>query len=177
MLQEADLPRSSRARAYPEALRWPQGVVCMHCGAYGDAISVVQKTTKRRQPPDQSRKADEPSLVAKQAWPGASLPTCTSPLGVRGNLSCSVGLGDDMKAGQLIAGATFDPAQLKAIKTAFDDAWEQIAPHVSDYPRAPDDVRAKLADVILVLAHKGVRNSRTLTREAVNIMLADPNGL
>jgi hypothetical protein len=34
-----------------------------------------------------------------------------------------------MKAGRLIAEAAFDPAQLKAIKTAFDDAWEQIAVH------------------------------------------------
>ena len=38
------------ARAHLEALRWPSGIVCLHCGAYGDAISAVQKTAKRRKP-------------------------------------------------------------------------------------------------------------------------------
>ena len=40
-----------------------------------------------------------------------------------------------MKAGRLLAGAAFDPAQLKAIKMAFDDAWDQIAPNVSSEPK------------------------------------------
>ena len=47
------------------------------------------------------------------------------------DLSSTASLGDDMKAGRLIAEAAFDPAQLNAIKKAFDDAWEQIAPYVS----------------------------------------------
>ncbi len=38
------------ARAHLENLRWPQGVVCLHCGGFGDAISAVQKTAKRRKP-------------------------------------------------------------------------------------------------------------------------------
>jgi len=41
-----------------------------------------------------------------------------------------------MKARQLIADATFDPGQFKAIRKAFDDAWEQIAPQVSKRPDA-----------------------------------------
>ena len=38
------------ARTHLEALRRPQGIVCLRCGAYGDTISAVQKTTKRRKP-------------------------------------------------------------------------------------------------------------------------------
>ena len=36
------------ARTHLERLRWPNGVLCVHCGAYGDAISTVQKTGTRR---------------------------------------------------------------------------------------------------------------------------------
>src|SRR5262245_49464358 len=36
------------ARAHLEGIRWPRGVLCVHCGAFGDAISTVQKTGKRR---------------------------------------------------------------------------------------------------------------------------------
>lgn len=38
------------ARAYLENLRWPHGVICVHCGAFGDAISAVQKSDKLRKP-------------------------------------------------------------------------------------------------------------------------------
>ena len=36
-----------------------------------------------------------------------------------------------VKARQLIKGAVYDPAALKVIYKAFDDAWDQIAPAVS----------------------------------------------
>jgi transposase-like protein len=38
------------ARAHLERLRWPNGVVCVHCGAYGDYISTVKQTGERRKP-------------------------------------------------------------------------------------------------------------------------------
>lgn len=44
------------ARAHLENLRWPQGIVCLHCGAYGDAISAVQKTAKRRKPTPEGKR-------------------------------------------------------------------------------------------------------------------------
>ncbi len=44
------------ARAHLEKLRWPQGVVCVHCGAFGDAISAVQKTGTRRKPADPTKR-------------------------------------------------------------------------------------------------------------------------
>ena len=44
------------ARAHLEHIRWPQGVICVHCGAYGDAISVVQKTGTRRKEPAEGQR-------------------------------------------------------------------------------------------------------------------------
>jgi transposase-like protein len=44
------------ARAHLERLRWPQGVLCVHCGAFGDAISKVEKTDKRRKPADPTKR-------------------------------------------------------------------------------------------------------------------------
>jgi transposase-like protein len=38
------------ARAYLERLRWPGGILCVHCGSYGDDIAPVQKTGKRTKP-------------------------------------------------------------------------------------------------------------------------------
>ena len=44
------------ARAHLERLRWPNGVLCVHCGAFGDAISTVEKTGKRRKPADPTKR-------------------------------------------------------------------------------------------------------------------------
>jgi transposase-like protein len=44
------------ARAHLEKLRWPQGVLCVHCGAFGDAISKVEKTEKRRKPTPEGKR-------------------------------------------------------------------------------------------------------------------------
>lgn len=38
------------ARAYLERLRWPGGILCVHCGAYGQDIAPVQNTGKRTRP-------------------------------------------------------------------------------------------------------------------------------
>ena len=51
-----DIPKNpiftdeAAARAHLEGIRWPQGIICVHCGAYGDAISTVERTAKRRKP-------------------------------------------------------------------------------------------------------------------------------
>jgi transposase-like protein len=47
---------AAAARAHLERIRWPEGVLCVHCGAYGDAISVVQKTQKRRRPKTEGKR-------------------------------------------------------------------------------------------------------------------------
>ena len=82
-----------------------------------------------------------------------------------------------MKAHQLIADATFDPDQLKFIRKAFDDAWEQIAPQVSQRPDAIEAGRLKLASIVLSLAKRGTLDPKALTDEAVKLMFADPTEL
>ena len=79
-----------------------------------------------------------------------------------------------MKAGQLIADATFDPDQLKAIRKAFDDTWAQVAPQVSKRPDAIEAARLKLASIVLSIAKRGPLEAKHLTDEALKLMLADP---
>ena len=47
------------ARAFLEQLRWPEGVICIHCGAFGDAIASVQNTGKRTKPPREGKGGQE----------------------------------------------------------------------------------------------------------------------
>ena len=89
------------------------------------------------------------------------------------DLSSTEFLGDDMKANQLIGDATFDPGELKAIREAFDDAW-QIAPQVSKRPDAIEAARLKLASIVLSIAKRGILEPKQLTDEALKLMFADP---
>ena len=79
-----------------------------------------------------------------------------------------------MKAGRLIAEAAFDPAQLNAIKKAFDDAWEQIAPNVSSRAEAVEAGRLRLATIILSVAKRGILEPKQLTDEALRLMSYPP---
>jgi hypothetical protein len=83
----------------------------------------------------------------------------------------------DMKARQLIEGATFDPPQLKAIGQAFDDAWEQIAPQISQRPDAIEAARYKLAHLVLSVAKRGILEREALKDEALRLMHAPPTRL
>ena len=82
-----------------------------------------------------------------------------------------------MKARALIGSASYDPAPLKVLYQAFDDAWEQIAPEVADYSAATYAARMKLAETILDLARNGIRDAQTLTDAAVKAMLISPTKL
>jgi hypothetical protein len=79
-----------------------------------------------------------------------------------------------MKARRLIEGATFDPAQMKAIGQAFDGAWEQIAPQVSKRPEAIEAARYKLAQLVLSLAKRGILDPEELKEEALRLMREAP---
>jgi hypothetical protein len=57
-----------------------------------------------------------------------------------------------MKARELLQKASYDPAEVKALGQAFDDAWERLAPSISSRPEAINAARLKLADTILNLA-------------------------
>ena len=56
-----------------------------------------------------------------------------------------------MKARRQVASAVYDPATLKVIGKAFDDAWEQIAPQVSARAYAIEAARLRLAEIVLGL--------------------------
>lgn len=86
------------------------------------------------------------------------------------DLSSTVSLGDEMKAGRLIAGAAFDPAQLDAVKKAFDDARDQIAPNVSSRAEAVEAGRLRLASIVLSVAKRGILEPKKLTDEALRLM-------
>ncbi len=80
-----------------------------------------------------------------------------------------------MKARKLIANATFEPDQVKAVSKAFEDAWTQIAPDVSKHTDAIEAARLKLANVVVALAKsKGIQDPQTLTHAAIEVMFAKP---
>jgi hypothetical protein len=82
-----------------------------------------------------------------------------------------------MKARRLIADSVYDPAELKAVGQAFDDAWDQVAPHVDTRPEAIEAARLKLAEIVLSLTKNGNRDPEKLTEAAVRAMLAGPTAL
>jgi hypothetical protein len=79
-----------------------------------------------------------------------------------------------VKARALIGGSAYDPATLKTLYKVFDDAWEQVAPHVSTRPEALEAARMKLAEIVLELASGHVGDPGGLTQAAVDAMLAAP---
>ena len=76
------------------------------------------------------------------------------------------------KARQLISGATYDPATLKMLDQAFDDAWSDIAGNYQSI-LAIQAARLKLANVVLSVAAEGERDPKTLKDRAVRIMSVD----
>ena len=47
---------AAAARRFLEELRWPQGVVCVHCGGFGDAVDAVKVTGKPIKPVKEGKK-------------------------------------------------------------------------------------------------------------------------
>jgi hypothetical protein len=82
-----------------------------------------------------------------------------------------------MKARELIDSASYGPDQLKILGKAFDDAWAQIAPHVSGKPSGVEAARLKLAQIVLNFAKGGVADAQRLTDAAVEAMFDGPTKL
>ena len=59
-----------------------------------------------------------------------------------------------MKARELIRNASYGPEHLKALFTAFDQAWESMAGDVGTNPLAVEAARLKLAGIILSLGNE-----------------------
>ena len=79
-----------------------------------------------------------------------------------------------MKARALIGSATYDPATLKILFKAFDDAWDQIAPSVSSRPEAIEATRIKLANIVMGLVQDGGRIDAVLLRDAALELMHTP---
>jgi hypothetical protein len=79
-----------------------------------------------------------------------------------------------MKARKLIADAVYNPADLKIIGGAFDDAWDRVAPQISSRPEAIEAARLKLAEIVISLTSSGARDPDQIVKQAVKAMLAPP---
>jgi len=76
-----------------------------------------------------------------------------------------------MNARQLIANASYEPDQVKALGQALDDAWARIAPQVSARAEAIEAARLTLADILLGLAKARNFDPQQLADAAVHRML------
>jgi hypothetical protein len=72
-----------------------------------------------------------------------------------------------MKAGQLVSGANSGPEVLRVVCQAFDDAWTEIAPSVTNTPLAIEAARLNLANVVLSLAKQDSSDPELIKTEAV----------
>ena len=80
-----------------------------------------------------------------------------------------------MKARALIGSATYEPQNLTALYRAFDTAWGQIAPGVSNSPGGIEAARMKLAETVLSVA-RGLEDidANGVAEIAVQRMRAQP---
>ena len=80
------------------------------------------------------------------------------------------GVGNSMKARQIIDGASFGPEALEAIGQAFDGAWEQIAGNFGSDPNDIERARHRLATALLSVATEDSRDVPVLVRAALETM-------
>lgn len=73
-------------------------------------------------------------------------------------------------ARRLIRGATFEPADLKCLRDAFDEVWASIAPNYRKDAATVDAAQQKLATIILDLAKDGQLGPLQITRTAGRLM-------
>ena len=90
----------------------------------------------------------------------------------------SVSCGDfAVKARQLINGASFGPAAIKAMSEAFDLAWGQIASHFDGDPLIRDSARQSLAEAVLAAAAYSIPDVQTLKDAGLSVMASKNNSL
>jgi hypothetical protein len=77
-------------------------------------------------------------------------------------------MGARMRARQLIAGAAFPPDVLKVLFDAFEDAWSEIAPHMSGNATVIDAARLSLAEIVLGIARAGPIDQDRIKSAAVD---------
>ena len=74
-----------------------------------------------------------------------------------------------MKVRQLIGGAAFGPDVLKVIGKAFDAAWTELEPSVTNRPDGIEAARLRLANIVLSLAKDDSSDAELLKNEAVRV--------
>ena len=76
----------------------------------------------------------------------------------------------EMKARQLIDGASYGPEALSAVGQAFDEAWQTIAGNFGNDPRDIELARVRLANAILSVACEDSRDAEVLKRGALEAL-------
>jgi hypothetical protein len=77
---------------------------------------------------------------------------------------------EEMKARQMLDGASFGTDALKAIGLAFDQAWETIAGNFGDDRHDIERARLRLATALLSVASDDSRDVEALKRGALQAM-------
>jgi len=77
--------------------------------------------------------------------------------------------GAGMRARQLIGSAGFPPDALKVIGDAFEDAWAELASHVSSDPTVVDAARLSLAEIVVGIARAGPIDYDRIKTAAVDV--------
>src|SRR5262249_29991843 len=85
--------------------------------------------------------------------------------------------GCSVKAHQLINGASFGPAAIKAMSEAFDLAWEQMASHFDGDPLIRDSARQSLAEAVRAAAAYSIRDVQTPKDPGLSVMASKNNSL
>ena len=82
----------------------------------------------------------------------------------------SVHLERNLEAKRLIGHATYGPDVLSVLFQAFDEAWTTLASTCGQNPLATQAVRLKLANAILSLAGKDIRDVSAIRDDALRML-------
>jgi hypothetical protein len=75
-----------------------------------------------------------------------------------------------MKARRLIEGSLYEPQTLELIFRAFDEAWDEIAPHFGTDPRSIEAARIRLAHACLVVCREDSDDAERIKNDAMQVM-------
>ena len=75
----------------------------------------------------------------------------------------------DMNGRELIEGSALGPEALKILFQAFDEAWAAIADNFGNNPLAIEAARARLADIILSIAHDDISDPAAIKNAALRV--------
>ncbi len=77
---------------------------------------------------------------------------------------------DEMRARQLLEGATYGPEVLKVLSQAFDEAWAAITPRLGSGSAEQEAVRMRLAHAVLAVAPEQDPTVESVRDAALKVM-------